>query len=84
MGTYDETIYTAACDVCDELFGTDFDWSLGWHQFPSEAEEDAVQGGWTVVDGQLICESQDDDHQAARHVVPDTRPKPGHGQLTLI
>lgn len=85
MATYDETIYTAACDICDEIYGTDYDWSMGWHQFPSEAEDEAVNGTWTRVDGQLICESEDDDHQTARGTKPepDPRPTPGPGQIAL-
>lgn len=86
MGTYDITIYTATCDVgdCEEIYGDEDDWSYGWWEFASDAEDEAVSGSWTKVDGLLICESEDEQHQAARHIGPDSRPKPGHGQLTII
>lgn len=84
MATYDETIYTAACDLCDEIYGTDYDWSAGWHQYPSEAEAEAERGTWTRIDGQLICDTNDDEHNTARNPEPEPRPTPGPGQLELI
>lgn len=86
MGTWDITIQTACCDVepCEAIYGDEDDWSVGWWEFANDAEDEAIRGTWTRVDGLLICESQDEAHQAARHIEPDHRPKPGPGQLTLI
>jgi hypothetical protein len=83
MGVYDETVYTAACDVCDELFGAEYDWSLGWSLYSTECEDMAIRGGWTKTDDELICDSTDENHKTARKGDPDTRPKPGPGQLAI-
>lgn len=84
MGTYDETVYTAACDVCDALREEIGDW-MGWYQFASEAEDEAIRAGWTSVNGLLICKVDDEDHRAARgEEGEDDRPKPGPGQLVLL
>ncbi|MEU1284959.1 hypothetical protein [Kitasatospora sp. NPDC005856] len=87
MGTYDITIHTAACDVetCDEVFGDYDDFSCGWAEFSRECEAFALRGGWTKnVNGLLICEALDEDHDEARDAELDTRPKPGPGQLVLV
>lgn len=86
MGTYDITIYTATCDVgdCDATFGDDDDWSDGWSELPEIAGVIAVRrGGWTKVGGVLICTARDREHDDARSVEADDRPKPGPGQLAL-
>lgn len=86
MGTYDVTIYTATCDVgdCESTYGDDDDWSWDWSEWQSEAEEIAIRGGWTRVDGVLICKVQDEEHAEARGDLDDGRPKPGAGQLALL
>jgi len=86
MGTYDITIYTATCDVgdCESMHGQPDDFGWDWYEFSSDCEAAAIRGGWTKnADGLLICESDDADHEEARGHWPDTRPKPGPGQLVL-
>lgn len=86
MGTYDITIYTATCDVgdCESMHGDPEDLSWEWTEFSSMCEDAAVRDGWSKsVDGLLICKVQDAEHDEARGIKPDTRPKPGPGQLTL-
>lgn len=86
MGTYDVTIYTASCDVgdCESLHGDPDDFSWDWSEFSFDCEDAAIRAGWTKsADGLLICKADDDEHQAARGIDPDDRPKPGPGQLVL-
>lgn len=87
MGTYDITIFTAACDVgdCDATFGDDDDWSDGWVDLSSNAEDIAIRRGrWTQVDGVLICTAQDREHDDARGAADDPRPRPGPGQSAML
>ena len=86
MGTYDITIHTAACDVgnCESMLGDPDDLSWDWSEFSSDCEDAAIRAGWTKnAAGLLICKVQDGEHDEARGVEPDTRPKPGPGQLVL-
>lgn len=85
MGTYDVTIYTATCDVgnCESAYGED-DWEWSYSEYQGEAENMAIrQGGWTRVDGVLICTVEDEEHAEARGDLTDGRPRPGPGQLAL-
>jgi hypothetical protein len=86
VGTYDITLHTAVCDVgdCEEMYGDPEDFGWDWSEFSSEAEEIAIrQGGWTRIDRTLICKTDDNEHNEARGHWPDTRPKPGPGQLAI-
>lgn len=85
MGTYDLTVWTAACDVegCVEIYGDEDDLGWNWSAWSSDCEDDAIRGGWTKTGDVLICKAEDDAHETARGRWPDARPKPGPGQLAL-
>lgn len=84
MGTYDVSLYTAACDVCDQLHGDPEDFGWDWYEFSGTCESAAIRAGWTLEGGLLVCTADDDDHQLARGISPDGRPLPGPGQIELL
>lgn len=74
-------LWSARCTVCGEPFDEEY----GHHSTVGEVIEQAVDGDWTDLDGRLICDAQDRDHDAARTTGPQpTAPIPGQHPLPGI
>lgn len=75
--------FTVACNVCNEILEDDGGGTL--FTDPAAVSDVARFAGWTVLDGQHLCPTEDAAHQAlVDRLMPPEPTLPTPGQLPFI